>query len=79
VLAHLTTLSRSEAEWFSKKALNGLADAATVALLYELAETGGERYAKLANLYAHRFLMDEEYPSWAFEDSDIWRKGSEWS
>jgi hypothetical protein len=21
--------------------------------------------------------MDEEYPSWAFEDSDIWRTGSE--
>jgi acyl-CoA dehydrogenase len=76
-LAHLTTLGRIAAEWFSKKALNGLADAATVALLYELAETGGERYAKLANLYAHRFLMDEEYPSWAFEDSDIWRTGSE--
>jgi len=41
-------------------------------LLYRLAETGGERYAKLAQLYARRFLFMEEYPAWAMGDRDVW-------
>jgi hypothetical protein len=44
--------------------LRRLADVAAVALLYDLAQTGGERYAKLAGLYARHFLSDEEYPVW---------------
>lgn len=44
-----------------------LADAAQVGLLYRLAEKSGERYEKLARLYAHRFLLHEEYPSWALD------------
>ncbi|MBT9260393.1 MAG: hypothetical protein KM310_11700, partial [Clostridiales bacterium] len=42
-------------------------DAAQVGLLYRLAEKAGERYEKLARLYAHRFLLHEEYPSWALD------------
>ena len=49
-----------------------LADATQVALLYALAESGGERYAKLASLYAQRFVMGESYPDWALTDRDIW-------
>jgi hypothetical protein len=41
-----------------------LADAATVALLEE-------RYAKLADLYARRFLAGEEYPAWALADPEV--------
>jgi acyl-CoA dehydrogenase len=56
-----------EPEWIAKHALARLADAAQVGLLYRLAETGGERYEKLADLYATRFLDHDEYPAWAME------------
>ncbi len=55
---------RAGAEWIAKTTLRRLADVAAVALLYDLAQTGGERYAKLAGLYARHFLGDEEYPAW---------------
>ncbi len=71
-LAHLATIKPEEAQWYAKDALTRLADAAQVALLYQLAETGGERYAKLAQLYAHRFLDGEEYPAWAMQDAEVW-------
>ena len=64
-LAHLGSLSAQEAQWYSKNALASLADAAQVALLYALAEEAGERYARLAELYAHHFLMGNPYPAWA--------------
>jgi alkylation response protein AidB-like acyl-CoA dehydrogenase len=71
-LAHLRALEPAEAQWYAKDALAVLADAAQVALLYALAETGGERYAKLAALYAHRFLQHEPYPDWALRDREVW-------
>jgi len=71
-LAHLAQINADEAQWYAKHALTRLADAAQVALLYRLAETGGERYAKLAQLYARRFLFMEEYPAWAMQDAEIW-------
>ncbi len=73
-----TTLGRwlragpAEAQWMAKDALRHLADVAQVALLYDLARVGGERYARLAALYARRFLMHEPYPTWALEYPDLW-------
>ena len=61
--------TREDAEWIAKTTLRRLADCASVALLYDLATTGGDRYAKLAGLYARRFIGDEEYPAWAATES----------
>ncbi|MFU8771949.1 MAG: acyl-CoA dehydrogenase, partial [Anaerolineales bacterium] len=72
VLENLGMLSRQEVQWVSKESLTQLADAAQVALLYDLAQVGGERYDRLARLYAHRFLMHEPYPSWALTDKEVW-------
>jgi hypothetical protein len=75
-LSQLENMEPAEAQWFSKDALNTLADIAQVALLYSLAgsgsERGGERYAKLAVLYEKRFLGGEPYPRWAMEDKQVW-------
>lgn len=56
-----------EAQWYAKDAARRLADAAQVALLYDLGEVGGSRYVRMAELYAARFLLGQEYPSWAME------------
>lgn len=68
----LSSLSPGEAQWYGKHTLAVLADAAQVGLLYALAETGGERYARLAALYAARFLQGEPYPASALEDRELW-------
>ncbi len=69
--AQAAAQSRAGAEWIAKHTLRRLADAAAVALLYDLAPAGGERYAKLAALYARRFLAGEEYPAWANDEPDL--------
>jgi acyl-CoA dehydrogenase len=74
-LQRLADQDSRSAQWYSKDALNRFADAATVALLYRLAETGGERYSKLASLYTSRFLGGEAYPSWALDDRSLWQPG----
>ena len=66
-----------EAQWMAKHALTRLADVAQVALLYSLAEKGGERFAKMAELYAQRFLAREPYPAWAFQEPEIWMLAGE--
>ena len=71
-LTHLASLAVEDAQWFSKEALTSLADAAQVALLYDLAQHAGERYAKLAALYARRFIEHEPYPAWALNDREVW-------
>jgi acyl-CoA dehydrogenase len=71
-LSKLGSLGPEQAQWHSKDSLRNLADAAQVALLYALADEAGERYAKLASLYAHRFVMGEPYPDWAHSDREIW-------
>jgi acyl-CoA dehydrogenase len=72
-IAELAGEDPQKAQWLSKESLRQLADAAQVGLLYALAEgSGGERYARLAVLYAHRFLAHEPYPSWALADQEIW-------
>jgi uncharacterized membrane-anchored protein YjiN (DUF445 family) len=68
----LGSMNSNEAQWFAKHTLNKLADGAQVALLYAIAAEAGERFAKLAKLYASRFLIDGTYPSWALHDKDIW-------
>ncbi|MGH8427112.1 MAG: acyl-CoA dehydrogenase family protein [Gammaproteobacteria bacterium] len=68
---------RTGAEWIAKTTLRRLADAAAVALLYDLARTGGERYAKLAGLYARRFLADEEYPVWVASEPELFNLAAE--
>ncbi len=72
-LRQLASLNADDAQWFSKGALTSLADAAQVALLYDLAQHAGERYAKLATLYARRFIEHEPYPAWALNDREVWR------
>jgi len=67
-----TKLSPETSQWYAKDTLNKLADAAQVALLYKLSEKGGDRYAKLAELYAIRFLSAQPYPHWALNDRTIW-------
>jgi alkylation response protein AidB-like acyl-CoA dehydrogenase len=71
-LAQLGANSPQAAQWYGKNALSRLADAAQVALLYALAEQSGERYAKLAALYAAHFLEGQPYPDWALEDKQLW-------
>lgn len=71
-LRRMTIMGSEESQWYAKDALDRIADSATVALLLRLAENGGERYAKLADLYAQRFLAAEAYPEWALEDQMIW-------
>jgi hypothetical protein len=74
-LTHLVTLPSEQAQWHAKFGLRQVADAAQVALLYDLARDQGERYEKLAQLYARHFLGNEEYPDWALEDSTVWGDG----
>ncbi|WP_027891486.1 acyl-CoA dehydrogenase family protein [Calidithermus chliarophilus] len=71
-LDRLRGLEPAEAQWHAKEALRTLSDAASVALLYDLEAAGGERYAKLAALYARRFLGGEEYPAWALKEPQVW-------
>ena len=76
-LHQLSACSRDEAQWYSKDALRALADAAQVGLLYWLAEQihdpqTSQRYAKLASLYATRFILAQPYPAWALADRQIW-------
>ncbi len=71
-LSHLASASPSDAQWYAKDALERLADSAIVALLYRLADSSGERFARLAELYAARFLSGEPYPAWAMEDTSLW-------
>ncbi len=68
-LAHLQSLAPEEAQWQAKEALRTLADAAAVALMYDL---GTERHARLAALYTRHFLAREEYPTWALGERSIW-------
>jgi alkylation response protein AidB-like acyl-CoA dehydrogenase len=68
----LSDLPVNKAQWHSKGVLRTLADVLQVALLFSLAELGGERYEKLGRLYATRFIGGEEYPDWALEDDQIW-------
>lgn len=70
--AALVQADGRDAEWLSKEAMTCIADASQVALLYDLANTGGERYAKIADLYHRRFLAHEEYPSWVDHDPQVW-------
>lgn len=72
VLEDLGLLSLQEVQWVSKDSLARLADAVQVALLYDLAQVGGERYERLARLYACRFLAHEPYPTWALKDREVW-------
>lgn len=71
-LRRLSELENPGAQWYARDALDRLADAATVGLLYRLADSNGERYARLAELYARRFLEGEAYPDWALEDREVW-------
>ena len=85
-LIQLGTNRPAEAQWYAKEAAARLADAAQVALLYRLATVtssspassqggtrgAGDRYAMLAALYARRFLLGEEYPSWAAGEAAVW-------
>ncbi|BAS26286.1 acyl-CoA dehydrogenase family protein [Limnochorda pilosa] len=67
----LSSLPPEEAQWYAKHALTRLADAAQVGLLYDLAASQGDRYGRLAGLYARRFLVGEEYPAWAGRDEEV--------
>ncbi|MCL6452039.1 MAG: acyl-CoA dehydrogenase family protein [Alicyclobacillus sp.] len=71
----LMTLPPESAEWRAKAALRLAADAAQVAALYRIAETAGERYEKLANLYAHHAFQHDEYPDWVLSDRSVWGVG----
>jgi alkylation response protein AidB-like acyl-CoA dehydrogenase len=71
-LSQMGKMESAEAQWYSKDGLNTLANIAQVALLYSLAGPGGDRYEKLAVLYAKRFLEGEPYPAWAMEDKQVW-------
>jgi hypothetical protein len=64
--------SPAEATWRAKHAMARIADAATVALLLDIAKAGGPRYERLAELYGRHFLAGEEYPAWAMEKDAVW-------
>lgn len=71
-LTNLAGLKPQEAQWYAKDLLSTLADIAQVALLYQLAADGNERYARLAELYTEHFLNLQPYPAWALNDEQIW-------
>jgi hypothetical protein len=72
-LDELASYPPEEAQWYSKNALDRLADAAQVALLYDLAHfLDDERYARLAAIYARRFIASEPFPARALSDQEIW-------
>jgi hypothetical protein len=71
-LSRLGSLTPEEAQWESRRALARLADAAQVALLYDTAKTAGDAFAKMAALYATRFLEGGEYPTWAMSERELW-------
>lgn len=71
-LEDLSRLHGREAEWHAKQALTRIADATQVALLYDMATDQGDRYARLAELYARHFLHHEEYPYDVDQDPTIW-------
>jgi alkylation response protein AidB-like acyl-CoA dehydrogenase len=71
-LRNMEPLTSGEVQWYSKYALTTLADVVQVALLYDLAQHAGERYAKLAALYARHFVEHEPYPAWALNDREVW-------
>jgi acyl-CoA dehydrogenase len=75
-LTHLASLSPEQAQWYSKDSLTRLADAAQVALLYDLAASlsgqAAERYARLAELYSQHFVQGQPYPGWALEEREVW-------
>ncbi len=68
----LTSGAPAEITWRAKHAMTEIADAAIVALLYDLSETGGPRYEHLAELYGRHFLLGEEYPTWAMDKEPVW-------
>ncbi len=68
----LTTGAPAEITWRSKHTMTRIADAAIVALLYDLAEKGGRRYERVAELYGRHFLLGEEYPAWAMDKERVW-------
>lgn len=68
----LLSASPEEAQWHAKEAMTRIADAATVALLHDVAKAGGVRYDRIAELYARRFLAHEEYPAWAMGKEAVW-------
>jgi acyl-CoA dehydrogenase len=71
-MIQLSEVSLAAAQWSAKDILRRIADATQVALLFRLAESGGERYERLAKLYARRFLAGESYPAWAMTEEKIW-------
>lgn len=71
-LEQLSALHGREAEWYAKQALTRIADATQVALLYDMAADQGDRYARLAELYALHFLRHEEYPFRVDQERSIW-------
>lgn len=72
-IEQLTSGRLEEAQGYAREALCTVADALSYALLHDLAQVGGERYEKLATLYARRFLRAEPYPGWAIHDPEIWQ------
>ncbi|MDA8195390.1 MAG: acyl-CoA dehydrogenase family protein [Thermaerobacter sp.] len=76
-LEHLASLKGREAEWYAKDDMAAIADATQVALLYSMANGQGIRYAKLAELYAKRFIAHQEYPFWVDGDREIWQENQD--
>ncbi len=70
-LAALAEGDPEAAAFLSKDALATLADAYTVALLFGLEGKAGPRYARLAQLYARRFLAGEPYPAAALGEEAL--------
>jgi acyl-CoA dehydrogenase len=76
-LDELSGLPPRQAQWQAKAALATLADAAQVALLYDLAESdvpasASQRYARLAELYAAHFLQGQPYPATVLDERALW-------
>jgi hypothetical protein len=76
-LAFMAGLSPPSAQWYAKDVLRKLADAAITGLLFRLAENAGERYTRLAELYAAHFILGEPYPDWVLQEKQIWDPFSE--
>jgi acyl-CoA dehydrogenase len=76
-LNKLAGLPAQQAQWHAKAALTTMADAAQVALLYDLAQSTApadapQRYARLAELYAVHFLQGQPYPATVLDERSLW-------
>jgi hypothetical protein len=63
--------SGESAQWHAKERVRRLADCAAAVAILELSKAGDQHYARLAELYAERYLRSGTLPATACNDEDL--------